>query len=94
MSHPLKVFPNPASHELFMSYNAQEAAVTSLLIYDTNVRILKTKGFGKLPAGDCQLHQELDGFIPGQYFVQVSCEGGNGNIRMTRSFAFGGGECR
>lgn len=64
---PLKIFPNPASNEMYISFNESNSAIKTIQLFDLSGKVLMTNKTNE-KAG-ATIH--LSGLSNGIYFIQV-----------------------
>ncbi len=68
----MKIFPNPSSDNVFVSFNALYAASIQIIIYDQFARALKVISDNHVAAGKYERQISYPGdFPPGNYFVKI-----------------------
>ncbi|MBN4081841.1 T9SS type A sorting domain-containing protein, partial [bacterium AH-315-C07] len=82
----IKMYPNPVTDQLNISFDLLEATNVQLSIYNINGQIIKHSDIGRRNPGDNQLTQDVTDLPAGTYFVVLNSPDGNlGTSKFIRS---------
>lgn len=66
-----QIFPNPASKEVFLSFNLKTASTISLEIYDLSGKLVQSSAESLLPAGTHLMNQNINSLSSGNYMLRI-----------------------
>ncbi len=70
-----QVYPNPASNDVFISFNLKSTSLFSLEIYDLSGRLVKSTSENILPSGTHLIKQEIESLTKGFYMLRFIVDG-------------------
>lgn len=66
-----QVYPNPASQDVFVSFNIKSSSSFSMQIYDLSGRLVNERSERHLPAGTHLIDQNIESLSTGYYMVKL-----------------------